>query len=814
VVGAEDRLTYRELIARADLLAGRLTALGVRPGDNVAVVTERSVQTVVAMLAVVKVGAAYVPVPVDAPAGRARGMLRETGVGVALADRTAPSWLATVATVVAVDAGTVVAAVTDRPVAPATVAVDPDQLAYVMYTSGSTGRPNGVAVTHRNVVDLADDRIWADGVPVRMLFHAPHAFDASTLEIWIPLLTGGTVVVAPVEPVTPAVLAELIRTQQLTTVHLTAGLFDAVAETDPGCLRGVREVWFGGDRVAPGSVDRILDACPGAVLRHLYGPTEVTVCATHHRIDAGPAPRPLPIGAPMDNVCCLVLDEDRRPVPPGVVGELFLSGAGLARGYVGQPALTAERFVPDPFGPAGSRMYRTGDLVRWRHAGGLEFVGRADEQVKIRGFRVEPAEIEAVLRRHPRVAGTAVVATAGRDGAELAAYVVPVPGGAVDPDELRRFVGSALPGYMVPASVVLLDRLPLTANQKLDRSALPAAAEPRRDAAAGPAQPGDPTEEALRQLVAEVLNRPRVGLRDDFFALGGHSLLAIRLVSRARSALGVELTVRDVFQGPTVAELARAVRGPDALTPAGPVPVLLPLRSGTGGAPVFVVHPAVGLSWCYAALARKLPPDCAVYGLQARGIGATGHLPRSVAAMARDYVRHVRRVRPHGPYRLLGWSFGGNVAHEMAVQLRDAGEPVSLLAMLDSYPYLGSGRPNRTNRNGSDPGEAELGRVLAGSPDAITSLVGRHRADVLRVLANNTRIGGRHRPGTFDGDVVHVAARGGMAPVRPDPQSWRPYIGGRIICRSIDSRHYDMLAPEMLDTIAAILTPVLSSGEA
>jgi amino acid adenylation domain-containing protein len=791
VVHADACLTYAGLESSADALAHRLRRAGVGCEQMVPVVAERSARLVVAMLAAMKAGGVPVPIAVNTPGARLRYLLEQTRARVVVADRAVPA-ADGVQTVIRLDEPDAV------PVAglPPHPTVHPDQLAYVMYTSGSTGVPKGVCATHRNVTDLADDRSWARGALGRTLFHAPHAFDASTLETWLPLLNGGTVVVAPAYHPTPAELRRLVRDERLTAVHLTSGLFGAVAEDDPKCLAGLSEVWFGGDTVSADAVARVRRACPGTRLRHLYGPTEITVCATWHEVDAEPGGGPLPIGVPLDDTRCYVLDERLRLVPPGVIGELYLAGAGLARGYLNQPALTAERFVPDPFGPPGSRMYRTGDLARWRD-GTLDFAGRADDQVKIRGFRVEPGEAEATIRQHAGVARVAVVAVeAGRGGISLAAYVVQEPGAALDAEEVQRFAGRTLPGYLVPAYVVVVDDLPLTANQKLDRSALPV---PGRSPATRTG-PRTGAERLLADLFAETLAVTEVGVHDNFFELGGHSLLAITLVSKIRDRLGIAVTVGDVFQAPTVARL---------LATAGAtwtVHRMLPIRASGSRPPVFAVHPALGLSWCYAGLAGQLPGDVPIFGIQARGIDTIGVLPGTVDEMALDYLAALRQVQAHGPYRLLGWSFGGNVAHAMAVHLQREGEQVQALVLLDSYPSLGqpAGSGEEPGRGRSELGE-ELARQVGAAGDVLTAVAERHLPGFARVLANNARIGVRHQPGVFRGDLTFFAAEHEHDQIAVEPGLWRPYVTGDIEVQRLQCGHYDMFAPRSLADIGGVL---------
>ncbi|MCA1676159.1 MAG: amino acid adenylation domain-containing protein, partial [Actinobacteria bacterium] len=410
----EVSLSYAELEARANRLAHRLVRLGVGPECPVGLLMERSVDLVVAELAIVKAGGAYVPLDVRAPASRMRLLLAETAASVLLTDR---RWEATAQEVhgghlVVVDADP---SLLDEPADAPVVGPHPDSLVYVMYTSGSTGTPKGVAVRHRDVVALALDRCFTGGGHERVLLHSPQAFDASTYELWVPLLNGGQVVVAPPGDLDGDVLGRVVTEHGVTGLFLTSGLFQMVAQESPECLSGTREVWTGGEIVPAAAMRRVLQACRGLVVVDGYGPTETTTFATSYRISTSePVPETVPIGRPADNMRVYVLDRGLRPVPVGVRGELFIAGAGLARGYLNRSGLTAERFVANPLGVSGARMYCTGDVVRWTIEGELEFLGRADDQVKIRGFRIEPGEIEAVLLRRPEV-GEVVVAARQED---------------------------------------------------------------------------------------------------------------------------------------------------------------------------------------------------------------------------------------------------------------------------------------------------------------------------------------------------------------------------------------------------------------
>lgn len=557
VSAGETALTYRELDERANRLAHRLIGLGVRQDDRVAVLLERSIDLVVGILATVKAGGVYVPVHEDYPADRRQWVVDHADVTVLLAD--------TVMRGNGLPAGVPVLVVDDDPATAAQPATDPavpihpDQLAYVIHTSGSTGHPKGVAVTQRDVVRLIFNSQWTVERHARVLMVAPYAFNVSTYEIWMPLLHGGRIVVAPPGRLEPATLRELIRRERITGIHLTAGLFRVLAEESLDTFTGLSEILTGGDVIAPGAVRRVLDACPGIVIRAMYGVTECSLFSAHNPLDASFRPGSLvPLGDAFNDVTIHLLDNRLSPVPNGVEGEIYIAGRGVSRGYFGRTDLTAEVFVADPFGEPGTRMYRTGDLARRNDDGLIELVGRASSQVKILGFRVELAEVEAALASYPGLAQVVVVVRELESGEKrLVGYVVP-ESGDVDLGALRAHVSKALPDYMIPAAFVQLASLPLTANGKLDRKAMP---EPDFEAAAAYRAPETPLQEALCAIFGSVLEVAEVGIDDSFFDLGGQSLQAMRLLNRIKTDLDVDLLINVLFDKPTVAELAEHIDG-------------------------------------------------------------------------------------------------------------------------------------------------------------------------------------------------------------------------------------------------------------
>ncbi|WP_272899595.1 non-ribosomal peptide synthetase, partial [Streptomyces sp. CBMAI 2042] len=560
-------LSYAELDVRANRLAHVLTERGAGAESVVAVCLERGVDMVVGLLAVLKAGAAYLPVDPDAPAGRIAVALADAGAVCVVTSGEYARRLPEGAVRVVVDDPAVMAELASRPGLAPEVRVVPKHPAYVIFTSGSTGRPKGVVVAHEGIVNRL---VWMQDrfglVPGdRVLQKTPFGFDVSVWELFWPLLNGAVLVVArPGGHRDPGYVAELIRRERVTTVHFVPSMLEAFLSVPAAAGCGsLRRVICSGEALPGSAQDRFFEVFEGVGLLNLYGPTEASVEVTFWECEAGRG-EVVPIGAPVANTRVYVLDGLLRPVPVGVAGELYLAGVQLARGYVGRPGLTGERFVACPFGGGGERMYRTGDVVRWSVGGQLEYLGRADDQVKIRGFRIEPGEVETVLASHPGVGQAVVVVREDTPGDKrLVAYVV----GDVRVSELREFVAGRVPEYMVPSAVVVLDGLPLTVNGKLDRKALPAPEYPSATARSSRA-PVTLQEEILCQAFAQVLGLPEVGVEDDFFVLGGHSLLATRLVSRVRAVLGVEVALRTLFEAPTPAGLASRLVGAGEARPA------------------------------------------------------------------------------------------------------------------------------------------------------------------------------------------------------------------------------------------------------
>jgi amino acid adenylation domain-containing protein len=626
----EESLTYRELDARANRLANHLVRLGVGPDDRVGVLLERSAELIVSILAVLKAGGCYVPLDPGYPAERLRLMLADSSVRVLLSRGDLAG---------AVEAG-------DLPVVHLDQAADAlasesaeapgsgataENLAYIVYTSGSTGKPKGVMVAHRHVIQLVIETDYVQIQPGDRIAQASNAsFDALVFEMFGALLNGATLVGIPRDVLlSPPALYRMLRDERITTLYQTTALLNQLSRELPDIFAPLRDVLFGGQAVDADSVRRLLKAGGPERLLHMYGPTETTAWCSWEQVEhVAEDALTVSVGRATGNQRIYLLDSALNPVPVGVPGEAYVGGDGVVRGYLDRPGLTAERFVPDPFATEpGTRMYRSGDRLRWKADGRLEFIGRVDEQVKIRGFRIEPGEIEAVLSAHPDVREARVIVGDDASGEQrLVAYVV----GAVEADALRAHLRQSLPEYMVPAAFVGLEALPLTPNGKLDVRALPApelaSAEDRYVA------PRTPAEEVLAEIWAEVLRLERVGVNDNFFELGGHSLLAIRVVSRVRAVFGVELPLRALFEGPTVAELAVRVEEMRRAE----LPLLPPVvpTERTGAPPLSFAQERL---W----FIDRLEPGSTAYNmawpLRLRGAPDVGALERAVGEIVRRH---------------------------------------------------------------------------------------------------------------------------------------------------------------------------------
>ncbi|MEV0293120.1 amino acid adenylation domain-containing protein [Nocardia sp. NPDC050710] len=819
VTYGEQTLTYAELRARANALAGALMRRGAGPETLVAVAMRRSIDLVVAIYAVLESGAGYVPVDPDHPVERNDYVLTSA----------APLFvLTTGADAFRTDTATPVfdlAALTAGAGSESMPAVRPGNLAYVIYTSGSTGRPKGVMITHRQMVNQfrwCQTAYPHDGSDV-VLHKTPITFDISTWELFWPLQTGARLVIAePDGHRDPRYLADLIERESVSTVHFVPSMLDAFLDLAPELPTAMpRRVFAAGEALGTATVDRFDAALPG-VLYNWYGPAEATV-VTACRADGADRRGPVPIGSPVANTRVYVLDRQLRQVPFGAPGELYVAGVQLARGYIGAPGLTAERFVADPYRP-GARLYRTGDIVRLSR-GGLEYLGRADFQVKIRGQRIELGEIETVLLHHDSIAHAAVAVVPEPD--RLVAYVVPAPGRTVSERSLIEYARAGLPSYMVPAVVVVLSELPLNASGKLDRKALPV---PEFTARAFRA-PVTAMQRMVAEVFEEVLGLDRVGLDDDFFALGGTSLVASQVVHRLRKLTGVELRVQWFFLAPTVQALADRLAAAreggidyDAESDAA-LGLLLPIRATGSESPLFCIHPMYGLAWCYTGLIQYVDEQRPIYGVQAAALSEDGPPPASLYAMAQRYADEIVAAQPEGPYRLLGWSLGGVLAHEIAVRLRASGREVALLAMLDSDHSFDL----TTWRTTMVEMLAELGigglsieqlDVLSEADftkmhDLIPAeMVGMTRDRLRRIYTSamvSVGLTQTYEPGVFDGTIEFFRAADDARRTHDVIEAWRPYAAA-VIDHPVPTVHELMTQPEALVEIGPVLDKLLREG--
>lgn len=838
----EESVTYAELNKRVNQLAHMLIDKGVGAEQFVALATPRSLDMVVGLLAVLKAGAAYLPLDPDYPIDRLTFMLQDAKPNCVLTSSSVAASLPGLRSqqIVMDDPSTLVELSRYSTENPLDIdrkqPISPLNAAYIIYTSGSTGVPKGVVIPHQNVTRLfGSTEAWYqfNTDDVWTMFHS-YAFDFSVWEIWGALLQGGKLVVVPhTISRSPEEFLQLLVDEGVTVLNQTPSAFYQLMQADRnhpelGQDLALRYVIYGGEALELSRLEDWYSRHPenAPQLINMYGITETTVHVSYLELnrDITSVKANSLIGCAIPDLGVYILDESLQPVPAGVTGEMYVSGAGLARGYLGRHGLTAEHFVANPFGPSGSRMYRTGDLAKWREDGSLDYLGRADHQIKIRGFRIELGEIEAILAQCTELEQVAVIVREDHPGDKrLIAYVVPAANTVFDSAALRRYVAASLPDYMIPSAFVQMVDLPLTANGKLDRKALPA---PNFDIAVSGRGPRTPQEEILCKLFMEVLNLSHVGIDDGFFDLGGHSLLAVQLMSKIREALGVELSIGNLFEAPTVSGLVERLEMGSSQSA---LDVLLPLRKSGKERPLFCIHPAGGLSWCYAGLMTALGPDYPIYGLQARGISERERYPGTLVEMAQDYIEQIRKVQPQGPYRLLGWSLGGNVVHAMVTQLQNEGEEVELVAILDAYPsqFLPSAEAPDDEEaliallalGGYDPdtlGDKPLDdagaiEILRQDGSALASLEEETILNLKETYVNSVRIMGEYEPEMFKGDVLFFKST-----ILPEwfpgisTDTWKPYISGLIEQYDIDCRHKDMCQPEPLAEIGQLIATKLA----
>jgi amino acid adenylation domain-containing protein len=689
VVTEYGKLTYADLDRRANQLAHHLQKSGVGPGELVGLCIERSPEMLVSLLGILKAGAAYLPLDPSYPQERLSLMLEDGKIKVLLTlerlqEKLPPHTAKTV--FIDRDWEAIARESADR----FNTAATTEDLAYVMYTSGSTGKPKAVAVTHQSVLRLVKQTNYAKlGADEVFLQFAPLSFDASTFEIWGSLLNGGKLVLMPPGLVSLAQLGETIKHNGVTTLWLTAGLFQQMVETELESLRGLRQLLAGGDALPVPHVEQVARELKDCQLINGYGPTENTTFTCCYPVQRGERfAGNVPIGFPISNTQVYILDTELEPVPVGVVGELYTGGAGLAIGYLNDAALTAERFVPNPFSAvSGTRLYRTGDYARLKADGSIEYMGRIDQQVKLRGHRIELAEIEGALKQHAAVRDAVVVMRRSEHGNKhLIAYVIAnsaLPESKMS-GELKSVLKQSLPEYMVPSYFVFVEEFPLTPNGKIDRRALPVPPETRPELEEAHIAPRDDLETRLARIWERVLEVKSVGVRDNFFELGGHSLLAVRLVSEIEKELGQRLPLVSFFQGATIEYLAGLLRqGVSSIS----WPTLVKIQTDGSKAPLICVSMPNVNALGYRSVARYLGNDQPVFGLQAQyPEDLEGeHSQAAVDSIATEYLEALRAVQPNGPYQFIGLCRGAHIAFEMARRLEREGQKIAFLGIIDTW---------------------------------------------------------------------------------------------------------------------------------
>jgi pyochelin synthetase len=845
-VTGDARLTYRELDLLSSAWARRLRAAGARPNALVAVAMERGWEQAVAVLAVLRAGAAYLPADPSLPRERLAYVLEHSGVIGALTQPHLERGLEwppgiEVWSVRREDEGE--AAATEPAEAPEP---EPEpaatDLAYVVYTSGSTGFPKGVALDHRGPVNTVVDLVerFHIGPEDRVLALSSLSFDLSVFDLFGPWASGGSSVVpTPAEVREPASWTELVRRERVTiwnSVPALLGMWlDFLAAQPAGTApASLRLILLSGDWIPVQLPDRARALLPGVEVISMGGATEASIWSILYPIgEVEPGWQSIPYGRPMVNQTFRVLDDRLDERPTWVPGDLYIGGIGLATCYWRDEERTSRSFLRHP--RSGERLYRTGDLGRYLPSGDIEFLGRRDLQVKVQGYRIELGEIEAALGRHPAVRSAVAAALGERQGDKrLVAYVVAAPpasGAAPSAAELKDHLRAKLPDYMVPSAVIFLDALPLTANGKVDRAALPAPEAVRAPGeAAAFVAPRNPTEAILAEIWQELLGRAAVGVTDDFFDLGGYSLLAVRLMARIRGRLGRNLPLATLFSASTIARLAELLAGDEVAAAS----TLVPIRATGEGAPLFFVHPVGGSVLCYAELARRLGPERPFFGLQLTDPNAAA---AGIPGLAEAYLREIAAVAPHGPFLLGGWSMGGVIAFEIACRLSERGEEVASLALVDAAVPAGS----------SEPGEAELLALwstdlwgLVGAPPpfdaaALAALpAGRRLAAVLAraeaedvlpaevdlaaagrlfdLFRANTLALARFVPRPYPGRALLVRAESGAVPGDDPTWGWGR-LAAEVELRWLEGDHFTLVQEPRVEALARLLAADLASPD-
>ncbi len=822
LLDVEHRLTYRQMNMQARLLADRLIAAGVKPGDVVAVALPRSVRLSLALTAIVQVGAAWLPLDTGYPDDRLSYMVEDARPALTITESALASRFAALGTLLNFDR-----LADEAEPQHSLPAARADSPAYVLYTSGSTGRPKGVVVGHQAIVN----RLWwmQDAYPLAtddvVLQKTPCSFDVSVWEFFWPLMTGAQLLMAPPDAHRdPDALTRLINDYAVTTLHFVPSMLAAwtatlESGTDAPHCRTLRRVFCSGEAL---SCDLANDyqMRVAALLHNLYGPTEAAVDVSWYPASgealAACHGAGVPIGYPVWNTELRILDALLRPVPVGVAGDLYLSGVQLADGYLHRADLTAQRFVADPFA-AGERMYRTGDIARWLDSGAVEYLGRSDDQLKIRGQRIELGEIEQALLALPGVAQAVVAArelggqsTGGADARQLVAWLIAEPGAQPDNERLHQQLAERLPAHMLPVSYVFTDSFPLSANGKLDRKALPLPQAPR----SGGRLPETDHERLLADLFARLLDRDEIHADDDFFALGGHSLLAMRLAAELKRRTRSPLSIGQIMAARSVEKMARLLDDGSADGAESRANgECLPFRSGSGPA-LFCIHPASGFAWQYAGMMRYIDGDFPIVGLQSpRPDGVIANCD-SIDEMCERHLATIRSVQPQGPYHLLGYSLGGTLAHGMAARLQQQGEEVAFLGLLDTYPPEGQDWTPPSEEETRAEVAREEAEFMAANIDDGDPLLQAEKAAMFRDIVANYRDAvlrlSAATSDRFDGEATLFVASKTLPEGMDVAACWAPYLRDLAIHR-LPCEHMDILSPESLVELGPLLNTVIAA---
>jgi len=839
-VADEDRqLTYRELDFRSNQLARYLQKLGVGPEVMVGVAVDRSVDTVVALVGILKAGGAYVPLDLEYPLQRLAFMAKDSRLRVVLTKDCFQTKLSQIGRpMLCLDSDAEVIRRESGEDVPITVL--PSNSAYVTYTSGSTGVPKGVQVSHRSLVNMLLSAQKRPGISARdtILAATRLTFDVANLELFLPLITGARVVLASRETALDGTrLGKRLISSGATIFQATPSTFRLLLESG----------WQGGEDLKLQAAGEILTPelakdllKRGSSLWNLYGPTETTVYSTVFRVRS--AEGPVPIGTPISNTQCYVLDRYLQPVPIGVVGELYIGGDGLARGYLNQPELTAEKFIPDPFRQhPGARLYRSGDVARYLPDGNIEFLGRLDNQVKIRGFRVELGEIEAGLERHADVKTAAVVLREDEPGQKrLVAYIVGRAGAAPTTEGLRSFLGRSLPEYMLPSRFEFLEAMPLTASGKADRRALPAPGESRPEVGAAFVAPRTELEEKLARIWCQLLRLDRVGIYDNFFDLGGHSLLATRLLSQVEKEFGKTLSLASVFRAPAIQDLAALLSQPCSPEE---IPGIVPIQPFGSRPPFF----CVGAGPLFRSLAQELGVHQPFLSLGlSRNETNSLPVPFKLEDMAAVLVRKLREIQPKGPYFLGGWCADGVLAYETARQLLNEGGEVALLVLFDAEnpnPLANDPRAPELKRHRlfkrigfhlKNFRRARAAKRLAYLRDLLETRIIVWKLQTWQILYKlllytTGHIPSRFRdfdsmefyamchyhPGRCPARVVLISADLGVGAVYSDRRlGWGEVVSGELDIHSVPCGHSDLFREPHVKTLARTLDTCLAEAQA